>query len=472
MKYANEIFFLVFALILWGLLFGARFILKSDNINPSKKLWLTALTLIATSFTLFALASTVSLFLLTLANTFFVASFIYFGLFCRSLNAPIPKNVNIVVLAGLLAFAVLFEYLRQKGSFVERVGVVTLIGVSCLIWELIELRHSKATGSTQLRFLNYTIVIELILTAARLLALYIDGGLSTPNLYQEGVISASTRWAWLGISVLSYVAVLGYWLEKLSIENMQVAQENEKITGLLKEKERLIYSLLKANKTAATGALSASIAHELNQPLGASIINIQFLKMKLEKGSLNPEECKEILASLEADNHRAATIVKSLRSIFTEGESNTQKVQLGDLISSVLDIVKPDLNNKNIQTQLHVDDDLVIMVNPSEIEQVILNLINNAAQSFASSETLPRRIVIEAHKAGTSVQLNVSDNGPGVSPEFRPYLFELLNTTKQTGMGLGLWLCKHIVTRYSGSIHYEDAVGGGAKLRVELPSAV
>lgn len=472
MKYANEIFFLVFALILWGLLFGARFILKSDNINPSKKLWLTALTLIATSFTLFALASTVSLFLLTLANTFFVASFIYFGLFCRSLNAPIPKNVNIVVLAGLLAFAVLFEYLRQKGSFVERVGVVALIGVSCLIWELIELRHSKVTGSTQLRFLNYTIVIELILTAARLLALYIDGGLSTPNLYQEGVISASTRWAWLGISVLSYVAVLGYWLEKLSIENMQVAQENEKITGLLKEKERLIYSLLKANKTAATGALSASIAHELNQPLGASIINIQFLKMKLEKGSLNPEECKEILASLEADNHRAATIVKSLRSIFTEGESNTQKVQLGDLISSVLDIVKPDLHNKNIQTQLHVDDDLVIMVNPSEIEQVILNLINNAAQSFASSETLPRRIVIEAHKAGTSVQLNVSDNGPGVSPEFRPYLFELLNTTKQTGMGLGLWLCKHIVTRYSGSIHYEDAVGGGAKLRVELPSAV
>lgn len=472
MKYANEIFFLVFALILWGLLFGARFILKSDNINPSKKLWLTALTLIATSFTLFALASTVSLFLLTLANTFFVASFIYFGLFCRSLNAPIPKNVNIVVLAGLLAFAVLFEYLRQKGSFVERVGVVALIGVSCLIWELIELRHSKATGSTQLRFLNYTIVIELILTAARLLALYIDGGLSTPNLYQEGVISASTRWAWLGISVLSYVAVLGYWLEKLSIENMQVAQENEKITGLLKEKERLIYSLLKANKTAATGALSASIAHELNQPLGASIINIQFLKMKLEKGSLNSEECKEILASLEADNHRAATIVKSLRSIFTEGESNTQKVQLGDLISSVLDIVKPDLHNKNIQTQLHVDDDLVIMVNPSEIEQVILNLINNAAQSFANSETLQRRIVIEAHKAGTSVQLNVSDNGPGVSPEFRPYLFELLNTTKQTGMGLGLWLCKHIVTRYSGSIHYEDAVGGGAKLRVELPSAV
>ena len=380
--------------------------------------------------------------------------------------------MNILVLIGLFAFSVLFEYLRQKGSFIERVGLVTLVGVSCFIWELRELRHLKATGSTQLRFLNYTIVIELILTAARILALYIDGGLSTPNLYQEGVVSASSRWAWLGISVLSYIAVLGYWLEKLSIENIQVTQENEIITKLLKEKESLIHGLLKANKTSATGALSASIAHELNQPLGASNLNIQFLKMKLEKGNINPELGQEILASLEADNHRAATIVKSLRSIFTEGESNAQKVQLGDLISSVLNIVKHDLHSKNIQTQLRVDDDLMIMVNPSEIGQVILNLVNNAAQSLVNSETLQPRIVIEAYKAGALVEFNISDNGPGVPPEFRPYLFELLNTTKQTGMGLGLWLCKHIVTRYSGSIHYEDAVGGGAKFRFELPLAV
>jgi len=471
MKYANEIFFFVFALILWGLLYGSRFILTPDKTSQSKKLWLTALTLTATSFTLFALASTISLSLLTLANTCFVASFIYFGLFCRSLNIPIPKKVNILVLAGLLTFAALFEYLRQKGLFIERVGLISLIGASCFIWELRELRHLRGIGSTQLRFLIYTIVIELVLTVARFIALWIDGGLSTPNLYQEGVISASIRWAWLGISILSYVAVLGYWLEKLSIENMQVASENEKITGLLKEKERLIYGLLKANKTSATGALSASIAHELNQPLGASNLNIQFLKMKLEKGVLNPELGKEILDSLEQDNKRAATIVKSLRSIFTEGESNAQEVLLGDLIAKVLDIVKPELRAKNIQIQLQVDDGLAIMVNPSEMEQVILNLVNNAAQALANSGTLQRRIAIEAISAEKSVQFSVSDNGKGVSAEFKPQLFELLSTTKQTGMGLGLWLCRHIVTRYSGSIHYEDAIGGGAKFVMKLPSS-
>ena len=471
MKYANETFFLVFALIAWGLLYGSRFILTLGKASQAEKLWLIALTLTASSFTIFAAASTLSLSLLTLANTCFIASFIYFGLFCRSLNSPITKNVHFIVIAGLLVFAAVFEYLRQNGLFIQRVGLISLIGASCFVWELKELGRIKEIKSTQLRFLVYTIAIELILTIARLVALYIDGGLSTPNLYQEGVMSASIRWMWLGITILSYVAVLGYWLEKISLEKTQLIQESSRISALLQEKERLIYGLLKANKTAATGALSASIAHELNQPLGASNLNIQFLKMKLEKGVINPELGKEILDSLETDNQRAASIVKSLRSIFIEGNSNAEKVRMGDLISKVLDIVTPELKSKNIQIQLQVDDRLAINVNPSEIEQVILNLLNNAIQALANSGTLLRRIVIEVTQSGLMVRLSISDNGGGVSTEFRPQLFELLSTTKQSGMGLGLWLCKHIVTRYGGAIHYEDTLGGGATFVFELPLA-
>jgi signal transduction histidine kinase len=471
MKYANEIFFFVIALIAWGLLYGSRFILTLGKASQAEKLWLTALTLTASSFTVFAVASTLSLSLLTLANTFFIASFIYFGLFCRSLNSPITKNVHFIVVAGLLVFAVLFEFLRQKGLFVQRVGLISLIGASCFVWELKELKRFKGTQSTQLRFLVYTIAIELVLTIARLVALYIDGGLSAKNLYQEGVMSASIRWMWLGITILSYVAVLGYWLEKISLEKAQVIEESSRISALLKEKERLIYGLLKANKTAATGALSASIAHELNQPLGASNLNIQFLKMKLEKGVLNPELGKEVLDSLEADNQRAASIVKSLRSIFIEGNSNAEEVRIGDLIAKVLEVVAPELKSKNIQIQLRVDDRLAIKVNPAEIEQVILNLLNNAIQALANSGTLLRRIAIEVAQSGQMVRLSISDNGGGVSAEFRPQLFELLSTTKQSGMGLGLWLCKHIVTRYGGSIHYEDTPGGGATFIFELPLA-
>jgi C4-dicarboxylate-specific signal transduction histidine kinase len=294
-------------------------------------------------------------------------------------------------------------------------------------------------------------------------------------LYTEDAFALGLRWITYASNIMTFVALGMFYFQKQLTKENQIAnalkstkEENEKITELLKEKERLIYGLMKANKTAATGALSASIAHELNQPLGASNLNIQFLKMKLEKGVLNPELGKEILDSLEQDNKRAATIVKSLRSIFTEGESNTQKVPLGDLIAKVLDIVKPELKSKNIQIQLRVDEGLLVKVNSSEIEQVILNLLNNAIQALANSGTLQRRITIEAIKGDKSVQLSVSDNGPGISSEFKPQLFELLSTTKQTGMGLGLWLCKHIITRCGGAIHYEDAIGGGARFVIEF----
>ena len=193
--------------------------------------------------------------------------------------------------------------------------------------------------------------------------------------------------------------------------------------------------------------------------------------MKLEKGVLNPELGKEVLDSLEEDNKRAATIVKSLRSIFNDSNASAEEVPVSELITKVLDIVTPELRSKNIQIQLRVDDDLIMKVNSAEIEQVILNLLNNAGQSLANSGTLQRRITIEAIKVGPSIRLSITDNGTGVPIEFKPQLFELLSTTKQTGMGLGLWLCKHIVTRYSGSIHYEDAIGGGARFIVELPSA-
>ena len=368
-----------------------------------------------------------------------------------------------------MAFAVFFEYLRQSGLFVERVGLISLIVASCFIWQLLELRRLKGIESTQLRFLIYTTVIELSLTIARFAVLYIDGGRSTPNLYQEGVLSSSIRWAWLGISILSYVAVLGYWLEKISIEKAQALQNSSKVIALLREKERLIMGLMKANKTAVTGALSASIAHELNQPLGASNINIQLLKSKLDKGQLNPELGKEVLDDLERDNKRAATIVGSLRSIFTESGIKTKDVKVGQIIDSVLEIVNSDLMAKNIQVNLNVDQNLRVKIRDAEFQQVFLNLINNAVQSISSLGAVKGHIQIEATQNEEKAQISISDNGSGVPKEQQLGLFELLNTTKETGMGLGLWLCKHIITRYEGSIYYKDAVGRGAKFVIELP---
>jgi signal transduction histidine kinase len=424
----------------------------------------------AASFTFFAIAPVIQIKLLTLANTCLIGGYIYLATYCRSLSQPISRKFKWGIFLALLTIGLIFEYLMQRGTFVQRVGFVMVLTDLAIIWQLIELKRLHQLRIDLPIFLIFTMVGEFIFVTTRLIILvYIDPP-SFIHLYDEPTLTAGVRWILFSLTTLSYIAIICYSLRKITIENTQTTRENQKITELLKEKERLIYGLLKANKTAATGALSASIAHELNQPLGASNLNIQFLRMKLEKGALNAQLGKEVLDSLEADNQRAAGIVKSLRSIFADGNSNVQEVHIGDLISQVLNIVKPELKSKNIQIQLRVDDNLVIQVNPAEIEQVILNLVTNAEQALANSGTLQRRITIEAIKAGNSVRLAISDNGAGVSAEFKSQLFELLSTTKETGMGLGLWLCKHIVTRYGGSIYYEDVVGGGAKFVLELPA--
>lgn len=268
-------------------------------------------------------------------------------------------------------------------------------------------------------------------------------------------------------TMLAVMRQLDYFAIRFSL----MSQEKLQIEKLLIERETLISNLLKANKTAATGALSASIAHELNQPLGASNINLFVLKRYLSKKVINDTELDEVIKQLEFDNQRATTIVKSLRSIFIEGSAKSETVRVGDLISKVLEVVKPELKEKHIQLKLRVEEDLFVKVSPSEIGQVLLNLLNNAIQALTNLESNGREILIEAMQKNSKILISVSDNGYGVSEERQGQLFELLTTTKQAGMGLGLWLCRHILTRYGGDIHYERSSLGGAKFVAQLPLA-
>jgi len=479
METANQIFFIVFSLIGLGLFLSAIYQYRANRASGLSIYWPLSVGLFSLSSFSFGIALWTHKFFLTIANTTFIVSVFLLIFLYRSWNQRPFTKIQTLLLWLIPVFIFFFyDYLRvMPETFKHRVALITITQELFLVWQIWELiKYYKVERTIVVKWLIFLTTFTLLGETCRTLWVFIGSTQINFFLYAQDALALTLLWIGYGSTILVYVALGSFYLEKQIIKENEITnalnstkEENEKITELLKEKERLIYGLMKANKTAATGALSASIAHELNQPLGASSLNIQFLKMKLEKGLLNPELGKEILDSLEHDNKRAATIVKSLRSIFTEGESNAQEVQLGDLIVKVLDIVKPELKSKNIQIQLRVDDGLLIKVNPAEIEQVMLNLVNNAAQALANAGTLQRRIAIEAIKAGQLVRLTVSDNGNGVPVEFKAHLFELLSTTKQTGMGLGLWLCKHIVTRYSGSIHYEDAIGGGAKFVVEFP---
>lgn len=473
MKFANEALFLVFSLLLSGLFISAFPYFRKRKVSNFNNIWLLALGLNIFAFLCFALASTFSPFLLTIANTSFFAGYFFLGLFSRAINQRSTQFLSRVSPLLFIFFACVFEYIRHSSTFQARVFFVVVMLIICLVWILLELYSARKNNPhIQLDFLMFTTLAELLLGVIRLWLVLSNTNIGNINLYEEPFLSALVRWLAVSFTVLSYVSILGFWAEVLSQENSKNIEDNIRITNLLKERESLIANLLKANKTAATGALSASIAHELNQPLGASSINIQFLRRKLEGGLLSSEIGMEVLDALESDNKRAATIVRSLRSIFTENESNLEEVDLADLISNVLEIVRPELKAKNIQIQLKMEEGLLVRMGSGEIGQVILNLLNNAIQSLEGTKASLRSIVIKAQRDGDSVLFSICDTGAGVPAEFKENLFELLSTTKQTGMGLGLWLCRHIVTRYEGSIWYEDVEGGGAQFHFRLPKII
>jgi signal transduction histidine kinase len=481
MELANQIFFIAFSLIGLGLFLSALYQYRANGASGYGIYWPLSVGIFSLSSFSFGIALWTHPFFLTIANTSFIVSIFLLIFLYRSWNQKPFTKIQTLFLWLIPVFIFFFyDYLRvMPGTFKHRVALITITQEILLIWQIWELRkHYKIDRTIVVRWLIFLTAFTLVGEICRTLWVLFGSTQTNFFLYAQDALAMTLLWIGYGSTILVYVALGSFYLEKQVRKENQIAnalkstkEENERITELLKEKERLIYGLLKANKTAATGALSASIAHELNQPLGASNLNIQFLKMKLEKGVLNSELGKVVLDSLEEDNKRAATIVKSLRSIFNDNNASVEEVPVSELITKVLDIVTPELRSKNIQIQLRVDEDLITKVNSAEIEQVILNLLNNAGQSLANSGTLQRRITIEAIKVGQSIRLSITDNGMGVPIEFKPQLFELLSTTKQTGMGLGLWLCKHIVTRYGGSIHYEDAIGGGAQFIVELPSA-
>ena len=473
MKFANETLFLVFSLLLSGLFISAIPYFRKRKVSNFNNIWLLALGLNIFAFLCFASASSISPFLLTIANTSFFAGYFFLGLFSRAINQRSTQLLARVSPLLFLIFAAVFEYIRQSSTFQARVFFVVSTLIICLVWILVELYSARKNNRyIQLDFLIFTTFAELLLGIIRLWLVLSNTSIGNINLYEEPFISALVRWLAVSFTVLSYLSILGFWAETLSQENSKNVEDNIRIKNLLKERESLIANLLKANKTAATGALSASIAHELNQPLGASSINIQFLRRKLEGGLLSPEIGREVLDALESENNRAATIVRSLRSIFTENELNPEEFDLANLVSNVLEIVRPELKAKNIQIQLEMEEGLLIRISSGEIGQVILNLLNNAIQSLEGTRISLRTIGIEVKEDGDSVLFNIRDNGVGVPAEFKQNLFELLSTTKQTGMGLGLWLCKHIVTRYAGSIWHEDVKGGGAQFYFRLPKAL
>ena len=475
MKVLLSLYFFIIAVIQMGLFFGIYHYYRTQNFVRPNLYWMSSLLISVFGLLTFG-AGILTIddiakpeFNFTIGNTFFYAAAVLQALFCLSLNKSVSKKITIYFGVSIAIFLCIFEIMRNYGDFEMRTAFMCCLASIFYIWQIIELRlKRRQEPSRQLLYLQYASSAELFFALGRLVVL-IASSLTIRQVEQIPQVLILFTIAQLVMNTLSYIAIGGYWSERIAIASVKSATENQEIKALLLERENLIASLLKANKTAATGALSASIAHELNQPLGASGLNIQFLQKKLSEGELTPALQKEILDSLLSDNQRAASIIRSLRSVFADEKLASAKVDIAELIDLVLTIARPEIAKQNIQIILKLEDKLFVTANKGELQQVILNLVNNAIDALKSADKSSKQITIRAEHSNSGVQVSIADNGSGIDADVQALMFELLSTTKGSGMGIGLWLCRHIVMRHGGSIWFESLPGIGTTFFVSLP---
>ena len=222
------------------------------------------------------------------------------------------------------------------------------------------------------------------------------------------------------------------------------------------------------NRMATAGQLSASIAHEVNQPLAGIVANAQAALRWLEKA--NVEEVREGLKRIVSDGHRASDIITNLRAMFKSDVQEKTLVDINKLVLSVLALVRIDLQKHEIKLQTQLDDQIPqVLGNQVQLQQVISNLVMNAIESMGSLQTRALRIKTELSQSNT-VHVSIEDTGTGIKPSDVAQLFKPMFTTKARGMGMGLSICQSIIENHDGRIWVSPGATGGSIFQFELPT--
>jgi signal transduction histidine kinase len=291
-------------------------------------------------------------------------------------------------------------------------------------------------------------------------------GISEKNLPpgSEILFRSPTAWEQYRAYILAFVAAiliqsaLIFWLvyEHWRRQRAEILARNT------------MSELTHVNRVATVGQLSASITHEVNQPLAAMLTNAEGALRWLKKGNI--EEVDASLKDIVSDGFRASDIIKNLRAMFKHDVQEKTPVDINKLVSSVLALVVIDLQKHEVELQTQLDEQIPpVLGNQVQLQQVILNLVMNAIEAMSSSQTRVLRIKT-ALSQPNKVHVSVEDTGTGIKPSDVDRLFKPLFTTKARGMGMGLSICQSIIETHGGRIWVSPGANGGSIFQFELPT--
>ncbi len=266
------------------------------------------------------------------------------------------------------------------------------------------------------------------------------------------------------------VAVLaGVLFQTALIAGLLVERRRRRVAE--RETERHRFDLAHASRLVVAGELTASIAHEINQPLGAILSNADAAEMILDAGPDRRDELRAILADIRRDDLRASQVIRRLRTLLAKKEMERQSFDINDAVREVEALLAGEAQRRGVTLDIRTDGrPATIVADRVLIHQVLVNLLLNAMDAVGDLPDGRREVAVSVRQAPGLVRVTVSDHGRGIAPEHLPQLFDSFFTTKRTGMGLGLPIARSLVDAHGGRIWAENGRELGAVFQVELPA--
>ena len=456
----------------------------SEQRSTQVRLWCASGILSGISVVLLCLRGVVSEFLFIYLGQLFMIIGNMGRVVALHMYIPKPlKNVLIFYTASnLIYFAVICSWLELDKPVEQSImiffGFYAVICIDYFFVGYALYKKSQTLGPRLVMIAGLTFSFTLGFKT-----LWVMLGLGAQGPYDPGLDQYVMMVGQFVAITLSSIGFLRIFLERREGQKLQternlaaaegkaglLAQHKQELENLLTEREEIIRQLTLSNKTAGMGALVASLAHELNQPLCAIRLNAQLVERQLEEKNIDTHAAKKFLDSVLDDNRRAANIITKLRSMFGSQPEQHERIDFDQLVEDTVSIVVPNACLKKITIRTELKAKSQITGDQTQLQQVILNLLNNAVDALSDREIDNKLIEVNTRRDDHNLILTVIDNGIGIPEELGPSIFELFKTTKAHGMGIGLWLSKAVLTAHDGEITFSSSFTSGTSFEVSLP---
>jgi PAS domain S-box-containing protein len=224
------------------------------------------------------------------------------------------------------------------------------------------------------------------------------------------------------------------------------------------------------SRVAMLGELSGALAHELNQPLTAILANARAAQRLLRLGSPDLDELRSILTDIADDDRRAGEVIERLRAFLRKGDLQPGRLNLNEVVTEVLGLVHSDLIQRGVTVDARLAVGLpAVFADRVQLQQVLLNLLLNACDAMVADSSDEKQVtIVTAETEAGEVKLSVADQGTGIPPDEMDRVFEPFVTSKPHGLGLGLAICRSIVTAHGGKLWADNNEKGGATFHLKL----